>query len=171
MAIKAVGWTSLSRKSMRRANEKGVRIELGESTYPGLGQEAVYPTCLERNVLGRRGCRRKVCSGGPAEGAPERGEERPGEGSLLCQARAAPWKKVLDGGEETSLPWVAPCSPATWSAAQKEYPVLLFLADADLGKHISSLVTSSLNSCCWEPCSPAWVSSQGGDKSFLTGSA
>lgn len=53
MAIKAVGWTSLSRKSMRRANEKGVRIELGESTYPGLGQEAVYPACLERNVFGK----------------------------------------------------------------------------------------------------------------------
>lgn len=116
MAIKAVGWTSLSRKSMRRANEKGVRIELGESTYPGLGQEAVYPTCLERNVLGRRGCRRKVCSGGPAKGAPERGKGRPGEGSLLRQARAAPWKKVLDGGRKHLCPGLL---PAPWPRGQQ----------------------------------------------------
>lgn len=38
---------------MLRVDEKGLRIELGESPYRGAGQEEALPKeCLERNVLG-----------------------------------------------------------------------------------------------------------------------
>lgn len=40
---------------MFRVNEKGMRIELGESTYPGHGQEGGLPKRVQRGMCWKGG--------------------------------------------------------------------------------------------------------------------
>lgn len=58
---------------------------------------------------------------------------RPGSGR---PTGGLPGGRLWMGGSRSLASIHAP--PATGSAAKKEYPGLLFLADADVGKHVSA---------------------------------
>ena len=112
---------------MLRVDEKGLRIELGESPYRGAGQEEALPKeCLERNVLGVpewEGFQKQGVVSGTNQSCKSCRRVR-GEGRVKCPGRqvwawqparrAALWWLALGGREAASL---APLHVllATWS--------------------------------------------------------